>query len=228
MSRENNTNAPEILTVTRTKDEARRSYDRISRYYDCVSGIFERKYTGMALERLAVREGETVLEIGFGTGYCLKKIAESVGPEGKVCGIDLSAGMMAVAKKRLFKAGLMDRVELHTGDAADLPFDDGTFNAAFMSFVLELFDTPEIPKVLRQIKRVLKPEGRLGVVSMSKEYGETIFMRLYERAHVKWPGLVDCRPIYLERALREAGYTIKSQAKVKLSGLPGKIVIALK
>lgn len=42
------------------------------------------------------------------------------------------------------------------------------------------FDTPEIPKVLEQIKRVLKPEGRLVVVSMSKENGESIFLRLYE------------------------------------------------
>lgn len=72
----------------------------------------------MALERLSVSEGETVLEIGFGTGHCLKWIAESVGPKGKAYGIDLSTGMMEISKERLEKAGLEDRVKLLCGDAA--------------------------------------------------------------------------------------------------------------
>jgi len=227
MNKENESKAPDILPVPRTKEEAKRSYDRISRYYDYLTGAFERKYAEMALERLSVPEGETVLEIGFGTGHCLKRIAESVGPKGKAYGIDLSTGMMEISKERLEKAGLEDRVKLFCGDAANLPFDDSTFDAVFMSFTLELFDTPEIPKVLEQIKRVLKPEGRLVVVSMSKENGESIFLRLYEWIHNKWPKYVDCRPIYVEQSLREAGYTVKSKEKVRLFRLPGEIVVAV-
>jgi len=227
MNKENESKAPDILPVPRTKEEAKRSYDRISRYYDYLTGAFERKYAEMALERLSVSEGETVLEIGFGTGHCLKRIAESVGPKGKAYGIDLSTGMMEISKERLEKAGLEDRVKLFCGDAASLPFDDSTFDAVFMSFTLELFDTPEIPKVLEQIKRVLKPEGRLVVVSMSKENGESIFLRLYEWIHNKWPKYVDCRPIYVEQSLREAGYTVKSKEKVRLFRLPGEIVVAV-
>jgi len=81
--------------------------------------------------------------------------------------------------------------------------------------------------VLEQIKRVLKPEGRLVVVSMSKENGESIFLRLYEWIHNKWPKYVDCRPIYVEQSLREAGYTVKSKEKVRLFRLPGEIVVAV-
>jgi demethylmenaquinone methyltransferase/2-methoxy-6-polyprenyl-1,4-benzoquinol methylase len=169
----------------------------------------------MALERLSVSEGETVLEIGFGTGHCLKRIAESVGPKGKAYGVDLSTGMMEISKERLEKAGLEDRVKLFCGDAANLPFDDSVFDAVFMSFTLELFDTPEIPKVLEQINRVLKPEGRLAVVSISKGNGESIFLRLYEWTHNKWPKYVDCRPIYVEQSLIDAGYQIKSKKKSK-------------
>jgi demethylmenaquinone methyltransferase/2-methoxy-6-polyprenyl-1,4-benzoquinol methylase len=77
--------------------------------------------------------------------------------------------MIEITKKRLEKAGLVNRVELFRGDAAFLPFDDNTFDAVFMSFVLEVFDTPEIPRALEQVKKVLKPGGRLGVASMSKE-----------------------------------------------------------
>ena len=228
MNKENESKASRILPVTRTKEEAKRSYDRISRYYDYLTGAFERKYAEMALERLSVSEGETVLEIGFGTGHCLKRITESVGPKGKAYGIDISTGMMEISKKRLEKADLQDRVKLFCGDAASLPFDDSTFNAVFMSFTLELFDTPEIPKVLEQIKRVLKPEGRLAVVSISKENGESIFLRLYEWTHNKWPKYVDCRPIYVEQSLIDAGYQIKSKEKVKIFRLPAEIIVAVK
>lgn len=227
MNKGNESKASGILPVPRSKEEAKRSYDRMSRYYDYLTGAFERKYVEMALERLSIVEGETVLEIGFGTGRCLKRIAESIGQTGKVYGIDISSGMMEITKKRLEKAGLAKRAELYCGDAASLPFDDNTFDAVFISFTLELFDTPEIPKMLEQIKRVLKPRGRLGVASMSKENGESIFLRLYEWIHNKWPKYVDCRPIYVEQSLINAGYQIKSKEKVKLFRLPGEIVVAV-
>jgi len=227
MNKENDSKALGILPVPRTKEEAKRFYDKISRYYDYLAGVFERKYAEIALERLSIVEGETILEIGFGTGHCLKRIAESIGQMGKVYGIDISAGMMEITKKRLEKAGLVKGVELYCGDAASLPFHDNTFDAVFTSFTLELFDTPEIPKVLEQIKRVLKRGGRLGVVSISKENGESIFLRLYEWIHNKWPKYVDCRPIYVEQSLIDAGYQVKSKEKVKLFGLSGEIVVAI-
>jgi demethylmenaquinone methyltransferase/2-methoxy-6-polyprenyl-1,4-benzoquinol methylase len=174
-----------VLPVPRTKDEAKRFYDRISGHYDYLTGAFERKYAQMALERLSIVEGETVLEIGFGTGHSLKRIAESAGKTGKVYGIDISSGMLEVTRRRLDKAGLMDRVELYCGDTSNLPYSDNTFDAAFMSFTLELFDTPEVPRLLEEVKRVLKPGGRLGVISVSKENGESVLLRLYEWAHRK-------------------------------------------
>ena len=216
-----------VLPVPRTKEEAKRLYDRISRFYDFFTAAFERKYAEMALERLSVKEGEAVLEIGFGSGYCLRRIAQSVGQSGKAYGIDISSGMLEVTKRKLEKAELMDRTELHCGDAASLPYDDDTFDGVFMSFTLELFDTPEIPKVLEEIKRVFKPGGRLAVASMSKEDGESMLVRLYEWVHKKWPKYVDCRPIYVEQSLKDAAYEIKSKEKVRLFGLPGEIVIAV-
>ena len=97
-----------------------------------------------------------------------------------------------------------------------------------MSFTLELFDTPEMPKVLEEAKRVLKSGGRLGIASLSKEDGESPMLRLYEWAHKKWPKYVDCRPIYLEQSLKDAEYKLESKEKVSLFGLPGEIVVAVK
>ncbi len=227
MKPESKSRASAILPVTRSKKEARHLYDRISRLYDYLTGAFERKYAEIALGRLSVQEGETVLEIGFGPGHCLKWIAQSVGRAGKAYGIDISLGMLEVTKRRLEKARLMERVELCWGDAASLPYSDSTVDAVFMSFTLELFDTPEIPQVLGEVKRVLKPAGRLVVVSMSKVNGESTLLKLYEWAHRRWPKYVDCRPIYVRLSLIDAGYKIQSEQKLRLMGLPGEIVVAV-
>jgi len=215
-----------VLPVLRTKEDAKRFYDRISRVYDLLTRALEWKYVEMALARLCIQEGETVLEIGFGPGHCLKRIAESIGQRGKAYGIDISSGMLEVTKRRLEKAGIIGRVELCRGDAARLPYESNTFDAVFMSFTLELFDAPEIPNVLEEVKRVLKPKGRLGIASMTKENEQSAIVRLYEWAHKRWPIYVDCRPIYLEQSLRDAGYEVRSKEKVKLFVLPLEIIIA--
>jgi len=228
MKEENGSKPPEILPVLRSRKEAKQFYDRVSQVYDYSIGTFERKYAETALRFLSIEEGETVLEIGFGSGRCLKRIAESVGKMGKVYRIDISSGMLEVTARRLEKARVIDRVELCCGDAARLPYQDNTFDAIFRSYTLELFDTPEVPKVLKEVKRVLKESGRLGVVSISRENGESKALRLYEWVHQKWPKYVDCRPIYLEQSLRDAGYKIRKKEKLRLLRLlPLEIVVAV-
>ena len=216
-----------VLRVYRTKAQAKESYDKISRFYDYFAGVFEKKYRNMALERLDIKRGETVLEIGFGTGHCLKQMVESVGEEGRVYGIDISSGMLEVSKRRLEEAELLDRVKLYCQDALKMPYEDNKFDVVFMSFTLELFDTPEISKVLDKIERVLKPNGRLGVVGMSKEDGGSIILRVYEWSHKKFPKYADCRPIYIEQSIKNAGFEIKYKEKVKSFGLPVEIVIGV-
>ena len=214
--------------VPRTKAQARASYDKMSRSYDLFAGAFEKRLRNLALERLDVASGEAVLEIGFGTGHSLERIANAVGEKGRVCGVDLSAGMLAVSSKRLERAGLSQRVELHCGDAAHLPYADEEFDAAFMSFTLELFDSPEIPVVLGEIKRVLKPTGRLGVVSLSREDGLSLMVRVYEWLHQRMPQYIDCRPIYVAQALKEAGFQMSHSENERLWGLPAKIAVGVK
>jgi len=223
-----NLKKPEVLRVCRTKAQAKKAYDRISRFYDYFAEVSEKKHRDRALKLLDIKKGEVVLEIGFGTGHCLVEMAKSVGEDGNVYGIDISSGMLEISKQRLKKAGLLDRVELYCEDALKMPYEDEKFDAVFMSFTLELFDTPEIPKVLAKIKRVLKPKGRLGVVSMSREDRKSLLLKLYEWAHKKFPQYVDCRPIYVAESIKDAGFEIKHREKVKLSGLPGEIVIAVK
>jgi demethylmenaquinone methyltransferase/2-methoxy-6-polyprenyl-1,4-benzoquinol methylase len=137
--------------------------------------------------------------------------------------------MLEVTGRRLDKARLMDRVELYCGDAASLPHGDKTFDPIFMSFTLELFDTADIPMLLREVKRVLKPGGRIAAASMSKANGKSLLPRLYEWVHRRWPKYVDCRPIYLEQSLGHAACEIRrKKGIVRLFGLPAEIVVAIK
>jgi len=217
-----------IFRVHRSKDDAKKYYDSISSAYDCLGGIFERKLAEKALRTLAIQDGDIVLEIGFGTGHCLQKIALSVGRTGKAYGIDISDGMLRITRRRLAKAALLDRVELYQGDASKLPFNDCTFDVVFMSFTLELFDTPEIPELISELLRVLKTGGSVGVASLSKIKGNPLALRMYEWLHRKFPKYADCRPIYLEESLRKAGFRIKTKEIYSLFALPVEIVVAYK
>ena len=214
-----------ITRVTRSKDEARIFYNKISRRYDFWSEGFEGACRREALEQFDVRPGETLLEVGYGTGHGLKALATAVGGTGQIFGIDISDGMAGIAYERVRRAEFQDRVRIDQGDAACLPYDEAFFDGIFMSFTLELFDTPEIPLILDECLRVLKTRGRLAAAALSKE-APSIAGRLYEGVHRLMPRSVDCRPIYLRRTLEASGFTVLSVSLHKKWGLPVEIVLA--
>lgn len=216
----------EITRVARSKDTAKIAYNRMSKWYDLLAGSSERKFTEVGLQKLNVKAGEKVLEIGFGTGHSLLALARRMGTTGKVYGVDLSDGMFQVASKRLSEYGMSDRVELHCGDATQLPFPDNFFDAVFMSFVLELFDTPELPLVMQECQRVLNRIGHVGIVALSKK--ERITVRLYEWFHMRFPAYVDCRPIFTRQTVEAAGFHVTDITEMVMWGLPVDIIIANK
>jgi demethylmenaquinone methyltransferase/2-methoxy-6-polyprenyl-1,4-benzoquinol methylase len=218
-----------IKRVNRSKQAARASYNRMSRWYDLIAGSTEKKYRDRGLEKLSAQPGERILEIGFGTGHCLIALAKAVGPTGRVIGLDISDGMLAIAGQRLQGEGLNDRVDLHLGDAADLDFlASDSLDGVFMSFTLELFDNPEIPRVLQECHRVLKPGGRLAVVSMTKTNPPGMAVRMYEWFHEHVPEYADCRPIFARQALEESGFGIQDVSVSSMWGLPVEIVLGRK
>ena len=218
-----------IRRVNRSKDDARASYNRLSRWYDMIAGSTEKKYRDMGLEKLSAQPGEKILEVGFGTGHCLLSLAQSVGAAGRVIGLDISDGMLAIAKDRLQKEGLGERVDLHLGDAANLDFiEANSLDGVFMSFTLELFDNPEIPRVLQECKRILKPGGRVAVVSMTKTNPPGLPVRIYEWFHDTMPNYADCRPIFAKQAMEESGLVIQDVSVSSMWGLPVEIVLGKK
>jgi len=218
---------PDILPVLQSKEETRAFYNKIAKVYDLLAEHSEHPMRQAGLKKLRPRRGEEILEIGFGTGHTLVQLAWAVGPAGRVYGIDIAERMAAVARKRLEDEKVADWVELYRGDAEQLPYADESMDAVVMNFTLELFDTPDIPRVLAECVRVLRPGGRIVVVGVSKEGKRGMILAAFEWTHRHFPNLMDCRPIYVRRALEEAGFRIED-ASLEHMWVPVEIVLGVK
>jgi len=206
----------------------RHFYDRIANAYDLIADSNERAARQTGVKALALRSGESVLELGFGTGNEVLDLANLVGPGGKVAGIDISSGMLGVAQRKLAASAVKTPVDLRLGDARALPFAEASFDAVYTSFTLELFPEGDIPVVLAEAKRVLKPGGRIGVVSMATvRPGHRVsgLEKTYIWMHRHFPHLVDCRPIDTEALVQAAGFKIASHQDLEIWTMPVRVVI---
>lgn len=216
----------EILRVFQTRKETRAFYDRISRFYDLMAERSERPLRSAGMKKLVPAPGERILEIGCGTGHCLAALSAAVAPCGRVLGIDLSTEMLKTSRAYLLRKGRSGPVDLVCTDAVRLPFPDSIVDAVLMSFTLELFDTPDIPQLLGECLRILRPGGRIVVVGMSKE-GKAGLRRAFEWTHRHFPKILDCRPIFVRRALEVAGFLIED-VTIQMMWVPVEIVLATK
>jgi ubiquinone/menaquinone biosynthesis C-methylase UbiE len=135
-------------------------FDRAARDYDHVGPrLFSR--CGARLAELAdVRPGQAVLDVACGRGASLFPAAERVGPHGRVVGIDLSEGMIGELARDLSALGLR-HVETRVMDAEDIRFPDGSFDGVLGGLCLFYF--PDCDRALAEMRRVLRPGGRLAL-----------------------------------------------------------------
>lgn len=220
-----NMRGKKILRVKADKTAMKNIYAKFSKVFGLIEKS-EKSLRKRGLEMLNLKKGEKVLEIGFGKGTTLVIIAKQVGSEGEIHGIDLTPEMVALARKEISKNKVRN-VRIIEGDARDLPYDEKYFDIVYIASTLELFDTPDIPIVLKEIRRVLKSTGRLCVISIPREGREdTTGLKLYEWFHTKFPKYASCRPIYVENSITEAGFKV---IKKDIIGLffPMKIIIGL-
>jgi SAM-dependent methyltransferase len=102
---------------------------------------------------------ERVLDVACGTGIVARRAAQRVGSGGRVVGLDINEGMLEVARKVSSEAH--PAIEWQQGDANDMPFPDGAFDAVFCQQALQFF--PDRLAALREMRRVLAPNGRLAL-----------------------------------------------------------------
>jgi SAM-dependent methyltransferase len=113
------------------------------------------------LDVMAPAPGEAVLEVGCGSGALLRLLARHLGCAGPLTGVDLNPFLLREAAVLAEEDGLAGRIELREGDAERLPFADAAFGHAYSVTVLEECDAD---LALRELRRVVRPGGRVGVV----------------------------------------------------------------
>jgi SAM-dependent methyltransferase len=123
-------------------------------------------------EMLDVEPGERILEVGPGTGYYTLDVAEWVKPDGRVDILDLQPEMLDHTMRRAGERGLAN-VTPTQSDATAMPYEDGSFDAAYLVTVLG--EIPDQDAALRELARVLKPGGRLVVGEL---IGDPHYVRL--------------------------------------------------
>jgi ubiquinone/menaquinone biosynthesis C-methylase UbiE len=148
-----------------TDQEAR--YDRIAEGYATWWSPVHRTATLGVLDEVGnglAAGARRILDVGCGTG-ALAVAAAGRWPSLLVDGVDASDGMLAIARRELDERPplVRDRVAYTRADADRLPFDDGTFDVVVSAFVLQL--VPSRPRALREMRRVLRPGGRLAFVT---------------------------------------------------------------
>ncbi len=105
------------------------------------------------LHRLALQPGERVLDVGAGPGFLVAEMAEYVGPDGHVTGLDIADSMVALAQRRCAQEPIASRTTIVKGDATALPFPDASFDVAVWN---ERFADPYLP---RSLARRLRDAG---------------------------------------------------------------------
>lgn len=149
------------------KEEVRDMFDNIAHSYDFLNHFLSAG-TDIAWRKKAVRklkadQPKKILDMATGTGdFAIEAL--SLKPE-SVIGVDLSPGMLEIGKKKMKEKGVDNVIQMEVGDSEELRFEDNTFDAVTVGFGVRNFENLE--KGLSEIRRVLKPGGKLVVLECS-------------------------------------------------------------
>jgi phosphatidylethanolamine/phosphatidyl-N-methylethanolamine N-methyltransferase len=151
--------ASRALSVTAVENDfVERVYDKIAKVYDLTFGPTLHPGRLIALERMGIKPGDKILEVGVGTG-----INASLYPRHcHVTGIDFSALMLERARERVAKKGVKN-VRLQEMDAANLTFPDGSFDIVYAPYVISVVSDPV--RVVNEMRRVCRPGGKIVILN---------------------------------------------------------------
>ena len=166
---------PNTLTVVPYKEDRSGKKAQVARMFDSISGNYDFlnhflsagidiRWRRKAIKLLADGNPKLILDVATGTGDFAVE-ALSLHPD-KVIGVDISEGMLAVGRKKMKERGFDPKIELMSGDSENLPFEENKFDAVIVAFGVRNFENLE--KGLAEMRRVLKPGGRMVVLEFSK------------------------------------------------------------
>jgi len=148
-------------------------YDIHSMFYDATFGRLVKRRIERAINHMNIRPDELTLDLGIGTGVSLNFYPTD---RGRVVGVDLSAGMLREARKKIRERGL-DNMFVFQANALELPFADSTFDHVFISHVISVVSDPV--QLVREAQRVAKPGARIVIVNHFQSTNR--FIALFEK-----------------------------------------------
>jgi phosphatidylethanolamine/phosphatidyl-N-methylethanolamine N-methyltransferase len=200
------------LSVTGVENDlVSRVYRRLAAVYDLVFGPALHDGRIKALERMELRGGEHILEVGIGTGLSATRYP----PGCRVTGIDYSASMLAKAHRRFRRREAAD-LDLVRMDAARMSFPDNTFDVVYAAYVISV--VPDPVQVAREMRRVCRPGGRILILNHFRS--DHPLLARAERLISPWTVHVGFRSdVHLEGFLTQAEMTPVSVEKVNIPRL---------
>jgi ubiquinone/menaquinone biosynthesis C-methylase UbiE len=195
-----------------------------ARYYDVLAWLLtlgrERALRERLTELAGLRPGESVLDVGCGTGTLAIVAKHRVESSGAVVGIDASPEMIERAKRKAIKAGAEVRFQIAVVEA--LPFPDASFDVVFSTLMLHHLPRPVREQCAREMRRVVKPDGRIVAVDFATPARERkgLFARIHRHGHMALRDIV--------ALLTEAGLRVKEFGAVGVSDLQFVVACAPK
>jgi ubiquinone/menaquinone biosynthesis C-methylase UbiE len=204
----------------------RRIYDLVSGVYPLSTLLFHEKAHKMALSLAEIRDGMRVLEVATGSGEMFGRLVK-LNPGGLTCGVDLSPNM-AARTQRLARRNLpKTKAHCQAVDACNMPFRDGCFDAVVCCYLLELMGADNILRTLGEIRRVLRPNGRLTLVLIGQNV--PAFNAMYKVAGGLAPAFWGRQ---VETAIPDAicgcDFEIEHDVKVQQGFYPSRVMVVRK
>lgn len=208
------------------KEQVTKMFDTISKEYDSLNRIIsfgiDVKWRKKVVDIVAKHNPETILDIATGTGDLAINLTKT--NASKIIGLDISEGMLNVARKKIAKKKLETIIEMVIGDSENLTFADNSFDAITVAFGIRNFENLE--KGLSEILRVLKPNGIFVILETSiptktpfkqgyKFYTKSILPiigKLFSRDKVAYSYLCESASVFpygeaLNNILHKTGFT---------------------
>ena len=161
-------NHPPIGEAEGKAEAVEEMFDAVAPRYDLLNRVLsagiDRYWRSRAVRMLSDEQPRRVLDVATGTADLAIKIERTLHPR-ETIGIDLSTEMLDRGRAKIEQKGLSPRISLRKADAADLPFADASFDAAFVAFGVRNFE--DLDAGLGDIRRVLRPSGALVVLEFS-------------------------------------------------------------
>lgn len=200
-------------------------YDKIAPIYDIWGKMTESRARNRAIELAKIQDGQSILEVAAGTGLAFYKIVKK-NPNGTNTGIDLSAGMLTKAKKRVSQIKEANYT-LNIGTAFDLKNENESIDILMNNYMFDLMPFEDMDKILMEFKRVLKKDGKLILVNMTE--GERFGSKLYDLIYSISPKTMGgCRGVKLTNRLKNHGFKVEVREYYQQMLFPSEVILAYK